>query len=103
MVSTATPPGQTLASALSRSEPLTSLLQRLHQSQGRLDAMAALLPAAMRPGVRAGPLDDQAWVLLADNAATAAKLRQLLPQCQACLQQAGWPELPIRIKVRPRG
>ena len=102
MPATAPPPGLPLATALDRSEALGSLLQRLRASQARYDALAGLLPPALREGVRPGPLDDAAWVLLAPHAAAAAKLRQMLPTLQAALQSAGWDGPPIRIKVRPR-
>jgi hypothetical protein len=100
----ATPPHThvPLAEALGSNETLGSLLQRLRQSQARLAAIEPLLPAGLVGQVRAGALDDKAWVLLADHAAAAAKLRQLQPELQAALAAAGWPEPPIRIKVSPQ-
>lgn len=92
-----------LAAALGQSEPLNSLLRRMHDSRARLDAVAGLLPESMRPGVRPGPLDDTAWVLLVGDSSAAAKLRHLMPSLEAALLAAGWPALPIRIKVLPRG
>jgi hypothetical protein len=92
---------QPLARALDNSEPLTSLLQRLRASQARLAAVQPLLPEALRPHARAGALDDTAWMLLADNAAAAAKLRQLAPELQAALDAAGYSTPPLRIKVSP--
>ena len=53
-----------LATALGQSEPLNSLLRRLHDSRERLATVAALLPDSLRPAVRPGPLDDAGWVLL---------------------------------------
>jgi hypothetical protein len=50
--------------------------------------------------VRAGPIDDAGWSLLASNAAVAAKLRHLLPRLTDTLRQQGWPELPIRVHIR---
>ncbi|MDE2082981.1 MAG: DUF721 domain-containing protein [Burkholderiales bacterium] len=94
-------PGQSLATALDRSEPLTGLLQRLRASRARYDAIAGLLPTALRAGVRPGPLDEATWVLLVPNAAAAAKLRQMLPQLQQALAAAGWGGPPIKLKVRP--
>ena len=93
---------QQLAAALQRSETLGNLLQRLRESRSRLDAVGPLLSAGLRAGVRAGPLDDQAWVLLADNNAVAAKLRQLLPQLAQTLTAAGWAERVLKVKVLPR-
>jgi hypothetical protein len=101
-MSTPAPPPQTLATALGRSEPLTSLMQRLRESQARFDAIATLLPVGLKGEVRAGPLDDAAWVLLVSHAAAAAKIRQLLPTLEATLKQHGWPGPAIKIKVLPR-
>ena len=92
-----------LATALDRSEPLGGLLQRVRESQARLQALSSLMPPPLRAGVRAGPLDEQAWQLLVDNAASAAKLRQMLPVLEAELRAHGWTQPPIKIKVLPRG
>lgn len=91
-----------LARALDASEPLAGLLQRMQGSQARLAAISPLLPASLHDEVRAGPLDEAAWVLLVGHAAAAAKLRQLLPVLTAALLAAGWPAPPIKIKVLPR-
>lgn len=93
---------QQLATALSRSEALGGLLQRVAESRARLETIASLLPAGLRAGTRAGPLDDAGWVLLVDHNAGAAKLRQLLPLLTQTLSAAGWAERPIRVKVLPR-
>lgn len=90
---------QRLAAALSNSEPLNSLMQRLRASQARYAAVEPLLPPALRPHVRAGALDETAWTLLADNAAAAARLRQLAPELQAALDAAGYASPPLRTKV----
>jgi hypothetical protein len=58
------------------------------------------MPLALRESVRAGPLDDEGWSLLVDNAAAAAKLRQMLPELAAELLAKGWQELPIRLRVQ---
>lgn len=92
-----------LGTALSRSEPLTSLLQRLRESQARFEAISGLLPPALRATVTPGSLDDSAWVLLAANAAAAAKLRQMLPLLTQALQAAGWQGPELKVKVQARG
>lgn len=102
-MSAPTPPAQTLASVLGHSETLTGLLRRMRDSQARLADVAPQLPAGLKGQVRAGPLDDAAWVLLVSHAAAAAKLRQMLPMLESALQQRGWPPVPIRIKVLPKG
>jgi hypothetical protein len=96
------PQDQTVAAALGRSEPLTGLLQRMRASKARLETLVPLFPPGLADGVRAGPLDDSAWVLLVSNAAAAAKLRQMLPSLEAALHERGWHALPIKIKVLPR-
>lgn len=101
-MSSPAPPALALARALDNSEPLTGLLQRVRLSQARLAAVAPLLPAGLRGEVRAGPLDDAAWVLLVSNAAAAAKLRQLLPAVTSALEQQGYRGPEVKIKVLPR-
>lgn len=91
-----------MGTALDRSEPLAGLLQRVHESRARFEAVAGLLPAGLREGMRPGPLDDTCWVLLVPHAAAAAKLRQLLPALDAALRERGWPGPAIKIKVLPR-
>jgi hypothetical protein len=88
-----------LAAALRQSEPLGALLQRVRDSKARFDAIAPLMPAALAAAVKPGPLDDTAWVLLAAHASAAAKLRQMVPELQAALVQAGWPGPAIKVKV----
>ena len=102
-MNTPAPREQQLATALKHSEPLQGLLQRVRASQARLSALNDSLPAGLRTEIRAGPLDDAAWVVLVSHAAAAAKLRQLLPALEATLTSRGFPPLPIRVKVLPRG
>ncbi|HMO46217.1 MAG TPA: DciA family protein [Rubrivivax sp.] len=100
--STAHPGTLALGEALDQSRPLTSLLRRLQESQARLAAVRELLPETLRSQVRPGPLDDAGWSLLVPGGAAASKLRQLMPQLQAALQQQGWPATTIRIRVQQR-
>ena len=88
-----------LTTALARSEALAALLRRLRESQARFATITPLLPASLRAAVSAGPLDDNAWVLLAANASAAAKLRQMVPELQAAVLAAGWAGPAIKIKV----
>jgi hypothetical protein len=99
-MATSAPYSLPLAAALGRSEPLTSLLQRLRESQSRFEAVSGLLPEPLRATVRPGPLDDNTWVLLAANAAAAAKLRQCLPTLVLALEARGWQGPAIKVKVR---
>jgi hypothetical protein len=95
--------GMALGEAMHHNTALAGLLARAQASRQRLDAVRPLLPPELRPAVRAGPLDDTGWSLLADGSASAAKLRQLLPRLAQALADAGWPDLPLRVKVVPRG
>jgi hypothetical protein len=88
-----------LATALRQSEPLGALLQRVRDSKARFDTIAPLMPAALAAVVKPGPLDDTAWVLLAAHASAAAKLRQMVPELQSALAEAGWPGPAIKVKV----
>ena len=94
---------QGIAQAVAQSEPLANLARRLQASNDRLRAIAPLLPPAMRAHVQAGPIDDEAWVLLAANQAVSAKLRQMLPALQARLLQQGWAGPAITVRLAPRG
>ncbi|GCL62353.1 hypothetical protein [Pseudaquabacterium pictum] len=94
-------PSSTLAigQALAGSEPLALLARRMRESQDRLAAITPLLPPAMRSSVRAGPIDDTGWSLLASSNAVAAKLRQMLPALEAHLRTRGWDGPPLRVKL----
>jgi hypothetical protein len=94
------PLGLPLARALDQNTSLADLARRLEQSNGRYAAIRSHLPEPLREQVKAGPIDDTGWSLLASNAAVAAKLRHLLPLLQQCLRDEGWPELAIRLHIR---
>ena len=86
--------------AISSNDSLKSLAARLHESEQRLAAIAALLPDNLAREVRAGPIDDEGWSLLVSNAAVAAKLRQLLPRLAEELRARSFRDLPIRVRLR---
>jgi hypothetical protein len=90
---------QAIGQALAQSEPLVALTQRLRASQDRLNAVLPLLAPAMRPHVKAGPIDEAGWTLLATNNAVSAKLRQMLPALEAHLRSHGLPGPPMRVKM----
>jgi hypothetical protein len=97
-------PKQTLTvlEALDKAPSLARLASLARQSHDWLLRIAPLLPAALRTGVQAGPIDDQQWCLLASNNAVAAKLRQLSPALTAHLRAQGCEVNAIRIKVQMR-
>ena len=86
--------------ALHRSEPLLSLMQRLRASQDCMEAVRSVLPPAMAAHVKAGPLDEDGWTLLAANSAVSAKLRQLQPRLIEALALKGHKVTSIRVKVQ---
>jgi hypothetical protein len=59
-----------------------------------------LIPTALRPAVRPGPIDGNAWCLLVEGNAAAAKLRQVLPALLDRLRDRGWEVTSIRLKVQ---
>lgn len=84
----------------SQNDPTLARLMNLQQaSQIRLKAIEHLIPAALRPNVLAGPIEEDVWCLLLRNNTTSAKLRQLLPDFAACLQRNDLPVKSIRLKV----
>ena len=95
-----TPSALRLQDALARSEPLALLQRRLRESNARFETLRGVLPPALAPHLRPGPLDADGWTLLAANTAVAAKLRQLQPRLEAALLDAGWPACSLRIKVQ---
>lgn len=89
-----------VTSVLGRSQPLVSLMQRLKASQACLEAVRECLPPALAAAVKAGPLDDEGWTLLAANAAVSAKLRQLQPHLVEALAKKGLKVNAIRVRVQ---
>ena len=100
--SSTVPLGLPLAQALDQNASLADLARRLAQSNARYAAIRDLLPEPLRAQVQAGPIDEAGWSLLVSNAAVAAKLRHLLPRLADTLREQGWPELPIRVRIRSR-
>lgn len=99
-MATTLPPALTLSQVLDENAALRRLTQRLRESEQRFATATQLLPARLREQLRAGPVDDEGWTLLASNAAVAAKLRQLLPRLEQRLRDAGFSDKRIRIHLR---
>ncbi len=89
-----------VAEALRRGAPLVQLRARLQDSADRFEAVRVALPGTLARHVKPGPVDEEGWSLLADNAAVAAKLRQIRPRLESLLQQQGWQVSSIRIRVQ---
>ena len=96
---------QTLNNAVSAYDAVTNAPSLAHlarltrESNARLSAITPLIPEALRPAVKAGPLDDKSWCLLISSNAAAAKIRQILPSIQARLQSEGLVVKSIRLKI----
>ena len=90
----------TLLQAAEESPTLARLAELARESGERLEAVQSLIPEALRPAVKAGPIEGTAWCLLVSNNAAAAKLRQVLPALQSRLCDRGWQVNSIRLKVQ---
>lgn len=90
----------TALQAAQDSPTLARLAELARDSGERLKAVELLIPAALRPAIKAGPVDGPNWCLLVESSAAAAKLRQLVPALQNRLRDRGWEITSIRIKVQ---
>jgi hypothetical protein len=94
-----TPDALRLDQALQQSAPLANLKRRIQDSNARFAAILPGLPTGLVPHIKPGPVDESGWTLLAANASVAAKLRQIKPQLEHMLNDAGWKMDVIRVKV----
>jgi hypothetical protein len=90
----------TLLQATEDSPTLASLAARARDANERLANIQDLIPAELRPAVKAGPAEGDVWCMLVSGSAAAAKLRQLAPTLQARLKARGWNVATLRIKVQ---
>lgn len=90
----------TFQQAADEAPVLAQLSALARDSSARLEAIEALIPAALRASVRAGPIDGSTWCLLVRGNSAAAKLRQLLPSLEAQLRSKGWEGSAIRLKIQ---
>lgn len=89
-----------LIQASQNNPTLARLMDLQRDSSARLQAIKALIPAALRDSVQAGPIEEGVWCLLLANNTMTAKLRQLLPAFEAHLRVSGLEVKSIRLKVR---
>ncbi|WP_179188559.1 DciA family protein [Hydrogenophaga sp. IBVHS2] len=89
-----------LEEAAGAAPTLAALQERIRQSDWCLQQIRPLMPAALRPHVVAGPLEDTDWCLLVRSTAASTKLRQLLPRFLERLTEQGAPIRTIRLKVQ---
>jgi hypothetical protein len=85
--------------AVGNSPTLARLTELIADSSARFKAIEPLLPEALRPAVKAGPIEGESWCLLVSSNAAAAKIRQLVPLLQARLLDRGWKVTSIRLKI----
>ncbi|MDM4766343.1 hypothetical protein [Pelomonas sp. SE-A7] len=88
-----------LARVLEQHSGLARLGFLLQQSQRRMEIVKPALPGALSRHVKAGPVDEEGWTLLAANAAVAAKLRHLQPRLEELLKEQGLQPYAVRVKV----
>ena len=88
-----------LHQAAGNSPSLARLTDLVQESNQRLKAIETLIPVALRPAVKAGPIDGENWCLLVNGNAASAKVRQLIPLIQSSLLRQGWKVKSIRLKI----
>lgn len=88
-----------LHQAADNSPSLARLADLVRESNNRLKAIETLIPATLRPAVKAGPVDGDNWCLLVNGNAASAKVRQLIPLIQSSLLRQGWEVKSIRLKI----
>lgn len=96
------PDPRNITDVVQSSSLLAQLRYHWSQSQARLNCILPLLPAPLRPLVKAAGLEDGVWHLLCPNAAAASKLRQLQPRLLAQLQAQGLPTREVRFKIEEK-
>ena len=93
------PDPMSFSQALTGHQSLAHLGELLRASEARMALVRPLLPGALARFVKPGPIDEEAWCLLAANAAVAAKLRQLQPRIEAQLAELGLAPARLRIRI----
>lgn len=93
------PQALSIHQAAENAPSLARLTELVQESNDRLKAIESLLPAALRPAIKAGPIDGESWCLLVSGNAAAAKVRQLIPLIQDRLLNKGWKVTSIRLKL----
>jgi len=89
-----------LMQAAEASPVLAQLARLAKESNVRLRQVEPLIPPVLRSTIAAGPIEGTSWCLLVANAASAAKLRQLVPALLSALNGRGYAVSAIRVKVQ---
>jgi hypothetical protein len=91
---------KTLIQAMQSTPTLANLAAIAAESARWLKVIQPLLPIAMRSSVKAGPIANTEWCLIAANSAVSSKLRQLSPSLAAHLRSQGCEVSSIRVRVQ---
>lgn len=96
------PPGTVaLSEALQDNPTLGGLLLRWRMGQQCMQAARDVVGARLAPSLRAGPVEDKEWTLLASSGSAASKARQLLPRITEAVQSLGLGVEAVRIRISP--
>ena len=90
---------KSIQDAAQESPVLAKIGTLLKQSNQMLLSIQHLLPAGLKAGIKAGPIDEQTWCLLVSNTAVANKLRHLTPDIERHINGATCSNLRLRIKI----
>lgn len=93
------PPALSMSQAIEGAPGLARLAHLVDQSSTMYRCVQGLIPPALRPHIKPGPVEAQDWCLMVNSNAAAAKLRQLVPLLRTRLQQDGWDILTVRVKI----
>ena len=85
--------------AVENSGALGQLAELVEESNRRLRLVTPLIPAALLPAIKAGPIEGSAWCLLVTSNAAAAKLRQLSPLLISRLAGEGVEVNSLRLRI----
>lgn len=89
------------AASIAAGQTLGRIAGLLTESRARMATITPLLPPALRAQVQGGiPEEGKEWSLFVPGAATATRVRQLLPTLLEALQRAGHDVPQLRVKVR---
>ena len=79
---------------------LAQLMQKTRLSQQCAQAIAELVPSALRRHLEYGSVEDGEWCILVQGSAVAAKARNLVPLWLECLHQHGLAVQRIRLRLQ---
>ncbi|MBL8328056.1 MAG: hypothetical protein JNJ71_04325 [Rubrivivax sp.] len=96
------PPARNVGEAIEASASLAGLLAGHRRATQLFQRILPSVPGPLRSQLRPGPIEGVCWTLLTENSASAAKLRQLLPDLLASTAQHDSAITELKLKIRPR-